>query len=125
MQPATRVARTRPASSTPLVAKASRAMLDAGLRDVRNQGVLLDGVNADPHTLLDLCFALLDGARGRTRADVPALVELLLDLSDFVAAHAGQIDEIDLNPVWVGPLGQGVQVLDALIAGRRAAGASA
>ncbi len=51
------------ASVTPLVAKASRAMLDAGVRDVRNQGVLLDGVNADPHALLDLCFALLDGAQ--------------------------------------------------------------
>ena len=49
-------------SVTPLVARASRAMLDAGLRDVRNQGVLLEGVNADPHVLLDLCFALLDGA---------------------------------------------------------------
>ena len=51
------------ASVTPLVAKASTAMLDAGLRDVRNQGVLLNGVNADPHALLDLCFALLDGAQ--------------------------------------------------------------
>ncbi|MGA8210793.1 MAG: hypothetical protein WB798_11630, partial [Nocardioidaceae bacterium] len=50
------------ASVTPLVARASRAMLEAGVRDVRNQGVLLAGVNADPHTLLDLCFALLDGA---------------------------------------------------------------
>ena len=46
-----------------MVAKASTAMLDAGLRDVRNQGVLLNGVNADPHALLDLCFALLDGAQ--------------------------------------------------------------
>src|SRR3954463_11749141 len=51
------------ASVTPLVAKATRAMLDAGLRDVRNQGVLLNGVNADPHALLDLCFTLLDGAQ--------------------------------------------------------------
>jgi lysine 2,3-aminomutase len=50
-------------SVTPLVAKAARAMLDTGIRDVRNQGVLLDGVNADPHTLLDLSFALLDGAQ--------------------------------------------------------------
>jgi lysine 2,3-aminomutase len=38
-------------------------MLDAGVRDVRNQGVLLDGVNADSRQLLDLCFALLDGAQ--------------------------------------------------------------
>ena len=50
-------------SVTPLVADAARAMLDAGLRDVRNQGVLLQGVNADPHALLDLCFRLLDGAQ--------------------------------------------------------------
>ena len=50
-------------SVTPLVAKATRAMLDAGVRDVRNQGVLLNGVNADPHALLDLCFRLLDGAQ--------------------------------------------------------------
>ena len=54
---------TTPQSVTPMVAKASKAMLDAGMRDVRNQGVLLDGVNADPHALLDLCFALLDGAQ--------------------------------------------------------------
>jgi lysine 2,3-aminomutase len=50
-------------SITPMVARASRAMLDAGVRDVRNQGVLLNGVNADPHALLDLCFRLLDGAQ--------------------------------------------------------------
>jgi lysine 2,3-aminomutase len=49
-------------SVTPLVAKATRAMLDTGIRDVRNQGVLMGGINDDPHALLDLCFALLDGA---------------------------------------------------------------
>jgi lysine 2,3-aminomutase len=47
---------------TPLVAEASKAMLAAGVRDVRNQGVLLRGVNASAPQLLDLCFALLDGA---------------------------------------------------------------
>ncbi|WP_122817549.1 KamA family radical SAM protein [Nocardioides pantholopis] len=50
-------------SVTPLVARAAGAMLDAGLRDVRNQGVLLAGVNATSHDLLDLSFRLLDGAR--------------------------------------------------------------
>jgi lysine 2,3-aminomutase len=47
---------------TPLVAEATRAMLDAGVRDVRNQGVLLNGVNATVEDLLDLSFALLDDA---------------------------------------------------------------
>jgi lysine 2,3-aminomutase len=50
------------ASVTPLVARAAGAMLDAGVRDVRNQGVLLRGVNDSVPALLDLCFALLDGA---------------------------------------------------------------
>jgi lysine 2,3-aminomutase len=45
---------------TPLVGKAVRAMLDMGFRDVRNQGVLLRGVNTTPAQLLELCFTLLD-----------------------------------------------------------------
>ena len=49
-------------SMTPLVADASRAMLDAGIRDVRNQGVLMRGVNDTSSQLLDLCFALADDA---------------------------------------------------------------
>jgi lysine 2,3-aminomutase len=50
-------------SVTPLVARATRAMLDTGIRDVRNQGVLMRGVNDSPAQLLDLSFALLDEAR--------------------------------------------------------------
>jgi len=49
-------------SVTPLVAKAAKAMLDTGIRDVRNQGVLMRGVNDSQDQLLDLCFALLDEA---------------------------------------------------------------
>jgi lysine 2,3-aminomutase len=45
-------------SVTPIVAEAARALLDAGIRDVRNQGVLMRGVNSSPAELLDLCFAL-------------------------------------------------------------------
>jgi lysine 2,3-aminomutase len=48
---------------TPLVAKAARKLLEIGFRDVRNQGVLLRGVNTSPKELLDLCFTLLDHAK--------------------------------------------------------------
>ncbi|HET7741431.1 MAG TPA: lysine 2,3-aminomutase, partial [Mycobacterium sp.] len=50
-------------SVTPLVAEAARALLGAGLRDVRNQGVLLRGTNASTKDLLELCFMLLDHAK--------------------------------------------------------------
>ena len=49
-------------SITPLLAEVTLKLLDMGFRDVRNQGVLLRGVNADSHDLLDLCFTLLDRA---------------------------------------------------------------
>jgi lysine 2,3-aminomutase len=45
-------------SVTPLVARAARTALEVGVRDVRNQGVLLEGVNATTADVLDLCFAL-------------------------------------------------------------------
>jgi lysine 2,3-aminomutase len=49
-------------SVTPLVAEAARAMFEAGVRDVRNQGVLMRSVNDSVEQLLDLSFVLLDGA---------------------------------------------------------------
>ncbi len=45
-------------SLTPLVARAAKTALEVGVRDVRNQGVLMRGVNATHSQLLDLCFAL-------------------------------------------------------------------
>ncbi|MNN31579.1 hypothetical protein D3C81_1452720 [compost metagenome] len=43
------------------------------------------------------------------------MVDLLLKVSDFVAAHADRLVEMDLNPVWVGHEGEGVLPLDAVI----------
>jgi len=47
-------------SITPIVAKAVRKLLEMGFRDVRNQGVMLRGVNDNSKALLDLSFKLLD-----------------------------------------------------------------
>jgi acetate---CoA ligase (ADP-forming) len=59
--------------------------------------------------------ALLDGVRGAKPADKQALAELMAALSRFVADHADQIAEIDLNPVIVHDTGEGLSVVDALI----------
>jgi lysine 2,3-aminomutase len=50
-------------SLTPLVATAVRKLHEMGFRDVRNQGVLLRGVNDSETALLDLCFTLLNDAK--------------------------------------------------------------
>jgi lysine 2,3-aminomutase len=50
-------------SVTPLVAEVAKRFLAMGFRDVRNQGVLLRGVNDSPEALLDLSFTLLDQAK--------------------------------------------------------------
>ena len=47
---------------TPLVTRAADALLAMGFRDIRNQGVLLRGVNATANDLLELCFTLQDRA---------------------------------------------------------------
>jgi lysine 2,3-aminomutase len=48
------------AQVTRMFSEASRAMAEAGVRHIRNQAVLLRGVNASSEALLDLCFAVLD-----------------------------------------------------------------
>jgi acetyltransferase len=67
--------------------------------------------------------ALLEAHRGTPAADVDALVELMVRLGRFAADHAETIAEIDLNPVLVHAQGNGVSVVDALIAKRQSPGA--
>jgi lysine 2,3-aminomutase len=50
-------------SLTPLVATAVKKLHAMGFRDIRNQGVLMRGVNDSQQALLDLCFALLDDTK--------------------------------------------------------------
>ena len=60
-------------------------------------------------------FPLLDGARGRPKADVAALAEALSALSAFAAAAGPRLAGVDVNPVLVLPAGQGCYAADAVI----------
>ena len=64
-------------------------------------------------------FALLDGARGRPKADVSAVVDTLLRLSALAVDLGGSLGELDINPLAVLPAGQGVRALDALVKPRQ------
>jgi acyl-CoA synthetase (NDP forming) len=59
--------------------------------------------------------ALLDGYRARPALDVDALADTLARVSLLIADHADRIAEIDINPLFVRPAGQGVVAADALI----------
>jgi acetate---CoA ligase (ADP-forming) len=58
---------------------------------------------------------LLHGFRGAAKADIPALSQLISQVSVLAAQHAREISEIELNPALVHPEGQGVTIVDALV----------
>jgi acyl-CoA synthetase (NDP forming) len=60
-------------------------------------------------------FAVLDGARGRPRADLEAAARAVAALSRFAAAHADTVFEIDINPLLLRAEGEGAVALDALL----------
>ncbi|MEM1313955.1 MAG: acetate--CoA ligase family protein, partial [Pseudomonadota bacterium] len=59
-------------------------------------------------------FALLDGARGRPKADVAAAAEAVAALSRFAAARRGTVASVEVNPLLVRE--RGAVALDAAIA---------
>ena len=60
-------------------------------------------------------YPLLAGYRGSSLCDLEALKNLMVKISDYAAEHKDEIKEMDLNPVFVYPKGQGVCAVDALI----------
>ncbi len=58
---------------------------------------------------------ILLGARGRPRADIAALADMLARLSVLAAAAGPRLSAIDLNPVFAMPEGEGAFAVDAVI----------
>lgn len=59
--------------------------------------------------------ALFQGVRGLPPLDLDATAAMLARLSWLIADHAERIAEIDVNPVFVRPKGQGAVAADALV----------
>jgi acyl-CoA synthetase (NDP forming) len=61
------------------------------------------------------CAPLLNGYRGRPRADVDALADAIVAFSTMIIATTGMIAEAEINPLFVLPRGRGVLAGDALV----------
>jgi acyl-CoA synthetase (NDP forming) len=62
-------------------------------------------------------FPLLAGVRGAPPADVQALVDVIMQVQRLALDLAGDVAELDVNPLVVLPEGRGAVALDALVVG--------
>jgi acyl-CoA synthetase (NDP forming) len=60
-------------------------------------------------------FPLLDGYRGRQKADLDAAIDAIEGIARFAVENAGKLVEMDINPLIVCEIGKGAAVADALI----------
>ena len=84
-------------------------------KDVALQPAPVDEAQATAMLQSLKAFPLLDGARGRPKADVPAAAKAIAALSRFAVRHADSVSEIDINPLVVLDQGRGAHALDALL----------
>lgn len=82
--------------SATLLLPASRAEIETALRGLK-------------------MFPLLDGYRGRPKADLPAAVDSIAGIAAFASARADSIVELDINPLIVCEAGRGAWIADALL----------
>ena len=85
--------------SATLLLPASRAEIEAALRGLK-------------------LFPLLDGYRGRAKADLAAAIDAIAGIADFVVAHGDAVEELDVNPLIVCRAGEGAWIADALLVTR-------
>jgi acetyltransferase len=58
---------------------------------------------------------ILEGVRGRPPADARSVIEVLLAVSRLAVDAAGEVAELDINPLLVLPADQGALAVDALV----------
>ncbi|MHA6684856.1 acetate--CoA ligase family protein [Mesorhizobium sp. A556] len=82
--------------SATVLLPATRADIDAALRGLK-------------------LFPLLDGYRGREKADLAAAIDAIAGITAFVGKHADALEELDINPLIVCAQGKGAWIADALL----------
>jgi len=60
-------------------------------------------------------YPVLEGVRGQPRRDIEALIEVILHLSRLAVDLEEDLEEMDINPLFLYPEGRGVVAADALM----------
>ena len=99
----------------PVVALGLGGVFTEVLKDVTYR-VAPFGIETAREMIADLRAArLFDGYRGKPAADKEALAKALVATSRMAIALGPRLKELDINPVFVGPSGEGVVAADALV----------
>jgi acyl-CoA synthetase (NDP forming) len=61
------------------------------------------------------CADLLAGSRSPQPYDLPALITLIVQISEFIATQGHRYPGVDLNPIMLRPVGQGLLAADAVV----------
>jgi acetyltransferase len=104
----------RDAAFGPVVLVGAGGTLVEVMKDVELRVAPVGRVEAEAMVGALKCLPLLSGARGRPRADIAAVVDVIERLSALALA-APALDELDINPLMVMPEGEGARAADALI----------
>lgn len=64
-------------------------------------------------------FKVLQGVRGRPKADIDAIIDVLLRVSQLAMDLEDSISELDINPLIIFEEGKGAKAVDALVIPRR------
>lgn len=63
---------------------------------------------------LNFC-PLLEGYRGKPRADLKSGIDVIAGIADFVQKNAREIEDLDVNPLIICEQGKGAWIADALL----------
>jgi len=84
------------------------------MRDVTQGIAPLDRDDVERMVRSIRAYPMLAGARGKRPGDIPALVEVILKISQM-SMEFPELEELEMNPVMVGDEGTGVIAVDALV----------
>ncbi len=99
----------------PVVALGLGGVLTEVLKDVTYRVAPFDLETAREMIAELRAAKLFEGYRGKPAADKDALAQALVAVSGMAVALAPRLKELDINPVFVRPAGQGVVAADALV----------